>query len=160
MIVIKKSTNADTRSAREKVSKTELLIQSRQHIDDVIRAMVWMSRKLDDIAYNHDWTKIENIDEFYADFSATQDGFQGDFKQMHWFKGLHLKERHHLNDYCPDDVNLFDVLERIADCVMAGMARSGSVYDETLSPEILVKAYQNTVKLLVDEVEVDSDIEL
>lgn len=154
MIEIKKSTNADTRSAREKVSKTGLLVQSRQHIDDVIRAMVWMSRRLLDIAYNHDWTKLENIDEFYADFSATQDGFQGDFKQMHWFKDLHLKERHHLTDWCPDDVNLFDVLERIADCVLAGMARSGSVYEDLISPEIIMKAHKNTIELLKAEIKV------
>ena len=154
MINIKRSKNADTRTATQKISKTELLIQSKQHIDDVIKAMIWMSRMLSDIAYNHDWTKLENIDEFYADFSATQDGFQGDFKQMHWFKDLHLKERHHLTDWCPDDVNLFDVLERMADCVMAGLARSGSVYEDTLSTEILVKAYQNTIKLLINEVKV------
>jgi len=154
MIEIKRSTNADTRSAREKVSKTGLLINSRQHIDDVIKAMIWMSRRLSDIAYNHDWTKLENIDEFYADFSATQDGFQGDFKQMHWFKDLHLKERHHLTDWCPDDVNLFDVLERIADCVMAGMARTGSVYEDKISPEIIMRAHQNTIELLKAEIKV------
>jgi len=160
MIEIKKSVNADTRSARGKVSKLELLEQSQQHITDVAKALWWMSKRLTDIATRHDWTKITNINEFYADFSATQDGFQGDFKQMHWFKDLHLQERHHLNDWCPDDVNLFDCLERIADCVMAGMARSGSVYDELISPEMLVKAYQNTVTLLISEVEVESDIEL
>jgi len=154
MIKIKKSQNADTRSAREKVSKEVLLENSKQHIEDVNRALWWMSNKLIDIGVGHDWTKIENIEEFYADFSATQDGFQGDFKQMHWFKDLHLQERHHLTDWCPDDVNLFDILERIADCVMAGMARSGSVYEDTISPEIVMKAYKNTIELLKEQINV------
>lgn len=154
MIVIKKSTNADTRSAREKVSKDVLLENSKQHIADVQAAMCWMANRLDEIAFNHDWTKIDNIDEFYADFSATQDGFQGDFKQMHWFKDLHLQERHHLTDWCPDNVNLFDVLERIADCVMAGMARSGGVYEDTISPEIIMKAHKNTIELLKEQIKV------
>jgi len=155
VIHIKRSPNADTRSAREKVSKTGLLIQSRQHIDDVIKAMVWMARTLEQQSFQHDWTKIENINEFYTDFSATQDGFQGDFKQMHWYKDLHLKERHHLNDSVPDNVNLFDVLERVADVTMAGLARSGNIYPATISPEMLVKAYNNTIELLKSQVVIE-----
>ena len=154
MIEIKKSTNADTRSAREKVSKDVLLENSRQHIEDVNQAMWWMSNRLIDIGAKHDWTKRENIDEFYSDFSATQDGFQGDFKQMHWFKDLHLQERHHLKDYCPEDVNLFDCLERIADIVTAGLARSGDIFDDDIDTAILSKAYANTIKLLKAEIKV------
>jgi hypothetical protein len=43
----------------------------------------------------------------------------------------------------------------IVDCVMAGMARSGSVYDLKLPPEVLEKAFQNTVELLKSQVVVD-----
>ncbi len=152
MIKLKSSRNADSRTATEKVSKEVLLDNSRQHITDVNKAINWMVDRLKDIGATHDYTKITNINEFYADFSASQDGFQGDFKEQHWFKDIHLQERHHLTDRCPDDVNLFDVLERIADGVTAGMARSGSVYEDELSPEILVRAYQNTMKLLKDEI--------
>jgi len=152
MIKIQPSSNADSRTATEKVSKEVLLANSRQHIHDVKESMCWMAWKLKEISISHDWTKITHIDEFYDDFSASQDGFQGDFKEQHWFKDLHLQERHHLNDRCPDDVTLFDVLERIADGVTAGMARSGEVYEDELSPEILAKAYQNTMKLLKDEI--------
>jgi hypothetical protein len=62
--------------------------------------------------------------------------------------------RHHLQqeDGIPADVNLIDVLDFIADCVMAGMARSGSVYPLTLPPELLERAFQNTVTLLKSEV--------
>uniref|UniRef100_A0A6M3L0C5 Uncharacterized protein n=1 Tax=viral metagenome TaxID=1070528 RepID=A0A6M3L0C5_9ZZZZ len=151
MIEIPSSQNADSRTAIEKVSKEVLLANSRQHIRDVKEAMNWMAWKLREISISHDWTKVTHIDEFHDDFSASQNGFQGDFKEQHWFKDLHLQERHHLLDRCPEDVNLFDVLEKIADCVMAGMARSGSVYDDTLSPELLEKAYQNTVELLKKE---------
>ncbi len=154
MIEIKQSKDADTRSATGKVSKEVLLDNSRQHINDVIKALCWMSKTLLDIAVNHDWTKIDNIDEFYADFSATQDGFQGDFKQMHWYKDIHLQERHHLKEYCPEDVSLFDVLERIADGVMAGLARSGTIYEDNLDPAILQRAYKNTQELLKQEVKV------
>lgn len=41
------------------------------------------------------------------------------------------RERHHLLSRTPEDVNLVDVFEYIADCVMAGMARTGEVNDVT-----------------------------
>ena len=53
-------------------------------------------------------------------------------------------------DRCPLDVNLIDVIERVCDICMAGLARSGEVYDDKLAPEILERAYQNTIKLLLN----------
>ena len=58
------------------------------------------------------------------------------------------------NDGCPADVNLIDVLEFVADCVMASMARSGSVYPLQLTPDVLERAFQNTVELLKSQVAV------
>lgn len=155
MIRIKRSQNADSRTATHKVSKSELLENSLQHIRDVEKAMVWLGEQIASRGIDHDMTKVLNIDEFYHDFSSTQDGFQGDFKQMHWFHDLHLQERHHLRDRVPEDVNLFDVLEMVADCTMAGMARSGSVRQEDISPEVLVKAYYNTIELLKQQVVIE-----
>ena len=152
---VKMSPNADSRTATEKVSLNVLLLNSQQHIEDVKRAMSWMAEFIKNQSEHHDWTKIRYIEEFHHDVKQSQDGFQGNFKREHWYKDLHLQERHHLNDRIPDDINLFDVLERVADCVMAGMARSGSVYQETISPEMLVKAYYNTVELLKKQVEVE-----
>ena len=59
------------------------------------------------------------------------------------------------DDGVPADVNLIDVLDFISDCVMAGMARSGSVYPLKLSPELLERAFQNTVELLKANVSVE-----
>lgn len=68
-----------------------------------------------------------------------------------------MLNRHHLNepDGIREDVNLVDVLDFIADCVMAGMARSGSVYPLELPNELLQKAFQNTVELLKSNVQVE-----
>lgn len=154
-IILKKSQNADTRSAIKKVSKEELYQQSKQHIEDVKKAIDWMRDILFQVLEEHDWSKLKYIDEFHKDFEFIQSGQIGEFKKMHWFKDLHLQERHHLNDRCPEDVNLFDVLERIADITTAGMARSGRIYDDTLSPEILTKAYKNTIELLKQTIEIN-----
>ena len=67
-------------------------------------------------------------------------------------------ERHHLNEHCPDDVNLIDVIEMICDCVCAGMARSGSVYPVTISSEILQKAVENTVNMCIESVVLTDEV--
>ena len=63
-------------------------------------------------------------------------------------------ERHHLLAHCPDDVNLVDVLEMIADCTLAGLTRSGTVRPVEINDEILKKAVDNTVQLIKNMVEV------
>lgn len=153
-IYLTHSKSCDTRSAEHKVTKNELFFNSNQHIRDVQMAIHWMKSELQKAAEKHDWTKLKYIDEFFNNFKFIQDKNIGEFKKMNWFQNYHLKERHHLNDRCPDDVNLFDVLERIADITMAAMARTGKIYDDTLSPEILIRAYKNTIKLLKNTIEV------
>ena len=82
-----------------------------------------------------------------------------DVKVMGWWDNHRKVNRHHLEkpDGIPGDVNLIDVLDYIADCVMAGLARSGSVYVLHLPPELLEQAFQNTVVLLKDSVTVEND---
>ncbi|MCL2128733.1 MAG: hypothetical protein FWH35_00065 [Treponema sp.] len=151
-IQIKKSPSADSRTPRGDVSKEELLNSTLMHIGDVQKVLSFLANKLIEAGTVHDHTKISGIDDFYNDFKNVSPGDA--FKAGKWFSEQHLTERHHLPDRCPDDVNLIDVMERVADSVAAGMARSGSVYDDPIDPEILQKAYKNTFKLLIDNVEV------
>ena len=144
------SPTADSRTAVGDPSKEDLLNSSVQHIGDVQKAMAWFAGKLIEAGAIHDHTKISGIDDFYDLYSRKLTG--DEFKAGKWFKD-HLTERHHLNDRCPEDVTLIDVLERIADITMAGMARSGKIYGDTLDAEILQKAYQNTIQLLVQEID-------
>jgi hypothetical protein len=149
MIIIKKTSCADSRCATKKVSKKELLSDSLLHIKAVRDIMDWMACKTRRAGFLHDWTKVVHINDFYRSFSAKQRGDPRDFSKMYWYKEMHLtQERHHLDNRVPEDVNLFDVLERAADIVAAGLARSGQVYDDTLSPDVLAKAYKNTIDLL------------
>jgi len=154
-ITIKKSQSADTRSATEKVSKEQLLSASHQHINDVRKAINWMRNKLGYISEKHDFTKIDYIDDFYNEFEQAQNDPDFNFKESSWFRKHITSERHHVNDYCCSDINLFDLLERVADITMAGMARTGEIYDDELSPKILMKAYKNTVELLKKNIEVE-----
>ncbi len=148
MIQIGKSETADTRTCDfVNTSKATLLASSKQHIGDVRQALDWFIWQIQVAAQNHDTDKISDIDGFHRDFVTG-------FKQTTWWDAHRQLNRHHLTmaDGIPEDVNLIDVLDFIADCVMAGMARSGSVYPLNLPPELLERAFQNTVELLKREV--------
>lgn len=151
MIAIKKSHTADTRTCNvDEVDKATLLASSRQHIGDVVRAMAFFSAKLTEAAGEHDYDKLTAIDWFHSDFRTG-------FKETGWWDNHRKIHRHHIDkpDGVPSDVNLLDVLEHIADCVMAGMARSGSVYELNLSDELLQTAFRNTTELLKSQVVVE-----
>lgn len=157
MITIPKSATADTRTCDyANVSRQTLLESSCQHIEDVTHGLLFFQRMLKEAAINHDRDKITDIDGFHADFLTG-------FKQTGWWDKHRKLNRHHLvnqkdgtiqEDGTPEDVNLIDVLDMITDCVMAGMARGGSVWELKMPPELLVRAFNNTVELLKSNVTV------
>jgi hypothetical protein len=144
MITIGKSETADTRTCDfANVSRETLRASSVQHIGDVRLALGHFAQMLHRAAAMHDVDKLTDLDSFHADFITG-------FASSGWWDRHRTLNRHHLTneDGVPADVNLIDVLDFIADCVMAGMARSGSVYPLALSPGLLESAFQNTVALL------------
>lgn len=150
-ITIKPSPTADTRTCDfAHTTKATLLASSVQHIADVRAALAFFQQMIQRAADTHDPDKITDIDGFHADFVTG-------FAQTGWWDRHRQLNRHHLTsaDGVRDDVNLIDVLDFIADCVMAGMARSGSVYPLHLSPALLEKAFQNTVTLLKAQIVVE-----
>lgn len=154
MIVIQQSKTADTRTCDfANVTKETLLASSRQHIADVQAGLAFFVGRLVAASGRHDLDKITDIDTFHRDFVT---GFQ----QTEWWDRHRQLNRHHLEaeDGVRDDVNLIDVLDYIADCVMAGKARSGSVRPLTVSPEVVYRAFLNTVALLDSEVEVSPSV--
>jgi len=153
MIEIKKSKCADTRTCDyDKVSKETLLANSKQHIEDVSRGFSFFIDKMWDASFLHDYTKIKNIDEFYTDFKTG-------FASRDWCVMHQQKERHHFKnaDYVQDDVNLIDIIEMIIDGVMAGLARSGEYKKEDIPDSLLRKAFDNTIELLLKEVQVKEE---
>ena len=151
MIKIQQSKTADSRTCDvSKVSKEQLLLSSKQHTDDVMKGMLFFANMLIETAIKHDHDKFSGIDQFYADFRTK-------FESTKWWDN-HLKvNRHHLleKDGIREDVNLIDVLDMIVDCVMAGLGRAGSVYPLDINPDVLMKAFNNTVKILKSQVVVE-----
>lgn len=152
MIIVKPSPTADTRTCDfANTSKETLLISSQQHIADVGAALAFFGGLITRAAVAHDTDKLTDIDGFHADFITG-------FAQTGWWDRHRRLNRHHLmqEDGVPADVNLIDVLDCIADGVMAGMTRRGSVYPLKLPPELLERAFQNTVELLKAQVHVEA----
>lgn len=149
-IVIHPSATADTRTCDyANVTQQTLLNSSVQHIADVRRALAFFGAQLAEAATRHDEDKLTDIAGFHRDFVTG-------FAQTGWWERHRRLNRHHLlqADGVPADVNLIDVLDLIADCVMAGMARSGTVNALALPQDVLRRAFENTVELLKAQVEV------
>jgi hypothetical protein len=155
-IKIERNTNGDTRVAKHVPTIEEFNSSNRLHREDVGNLVGRFCEILRVSASDHDWTKVREPyrSMFYRDMASVMehgmDFFDGEWSKLHYYE----LERHHLKRHCPDDVDLFDVIEMICDCVAAGMARSGDVYDLDISEDILQKAVKNTVKLLKEQIEV------
>lgn len=153
MITIQKSKTADTRSCdSSKVTRTQLVNSTSQHMGDVIRGLRFFENMLKESGIHHDDDKLTNFDQFHHDFLTG-------FKETTWWDNHRKINRHHLSqkDGVPKDINLVDVIEYITDCVMAGMARTGKVYKLELPDELLKKAFDNTVELLKSQIKVKED---
>lgn len=155
-IQIQETKKADTRALDlekgERLKQSDVKRDTELHIKAVELCGAFLCEKIKEQFAQHDHTKLGEYLPAFTEALST--GFKGkEFKNQDWWK-IHLTERHHLNDRVPEDVNLIDVLEMICDCVSAGMARTGEVYDVTLSSETLKKAFNNTVELIKSNIEV------
>ena len=149
MITIKKAMNADSRTANFNLTVDDLTADTKSHMDDVNNGMKFIAEQIIHRGRMHDNTKLNSMNQFYDAIKSNN------IKNTFWYQMHIVSERHHLKSNVPDDVNLIDVIEHLVDCTMAGLTRSGSIYDTDLSPEILEKAVANTVKLLKDNTKVE-----
>lgn len=157
MVKIRKNTNGDSRVADHVPTINEFDMANAFHVEDVKNLVSEFCRILKIKSSEHDWTKRRDPyrSMFYRDLCATLEGRLPDFMEGEWAKQHYYKnERHHLATYAPEDVNMFDVIEMICDCVAAGMARSGEVHEVEIPDYVLQKAVKNTVEILKGEVEV------
>lgn len=158
-VKIERSTCGDTRTAERVPSFGEFDRSNRMHRQDVRDMMNELARELQGAGSAHDYTKTAEPHKslFYRELCATIEGKMNFAEDGKWYRMHCETERHHLNERCPEDVNLIDVLEMICDCVCAGMARTGEFRPVEISPEILQRAVENTAKMCADAVELMGD---
>ena len=156
-IFIYKNTNGDSRVAKKEPTIDEFRKANYDHINDIVRIMDSVCSQLKAQATTHDWTKVTEPYQtmFYNDLCKSVRG-EMNFMDGEWIhQHYDILERHHLAKNAPDDVNMFDVIEMLCDCAVAGKARNEmDVYCPTVSDEVLQKAFRNTFNILVDAIEV------
>lgn len=148
MMTIRKSVNADSRTSKENSTIQDLEKDTKSHISDVSKGLDYMADMIKARGPIHDHTKLEMLDEFFAALKS------GHIKDTEWYKKHITQERHHPLSYVHQDINLIDIVEYVVDCTMAGLARSGTVYDLDIDPAILLLAAQNTSKLIIENTKV------
>ena len=158
MIYIKKTNKCDTRTLKkgQTLNIKDVEEDTKKHREAVYDACQMLATKLEIQAMRHDYTKC---DDFLPMFKrALETGFKDDeFKKLNWWQIHKTTERHHLNDFVPENVNLIDVIEMLCDCVCAGKARTGKVFKIELSNELLQQAVENTVEYLIDNIKVEEN---
>jgi hypothetical protein len=143
MIEITKSVNADSRTSNDDVTVENLRYDTESHISDVTKGLDFVAELIKARGPMHDHTKLENLEEFYQVIKSNH------IKDTNWYHKHVTEEKHHLKTYVHEDITLVDVIEHVVDCTMAGLARSGSVYDIDLPTEVLQLAVKNTVDMLI-----------
>jgi hypothetical protein len=150
MIKLVKDTNADSRSSKVKITLPNLQLATANHIVHVSQGLEYFANLLIIAGEKHDFTKSDNMEDFYK--ALTSDNIKNTVS-FTWYKKHVVNERHHLLSNVPEDVNLVDVFEHLVDCVMAGSARTGKIFDVDLPDAVLQKAVKNTVELLKKQIE-------
>lgn len=77
---IKRNIDGDTRSAKTLPETFEVKQANESHIKDVSRVMEYIAGLLMTIGYNHDYTKIDDFQDFYENMKYTM-VYGGDFKK-------------------------------------------------------------------------------
>lgn len=156
-ILIKNTAYADSRTAPEDIDRDKLYKATANHIKDVERGMDYFSKQIHEAGLRHDFTKMDCFDEVYAP-SVLSGHTDDSFKQGDWYKRHISEERHHVNDNAHSDVDLVDIIEHLVDVVMSGLGRSGFVNSRytDISPELLYRAYWNSVNKLENIVQISN----
>ena len=156
-IIINKNSSGDSRTAKEIPTYAEFQKANREHQKDVRRVLYEIALDIERRGEYHDFTKTNKAEKiFYHDLCETMKG-KMEFEKGEWAKLHYSTERHHLSRNVPDSVNLIDVIEMIADCVCAGMARSGEVRPLDIDESILIRAMHNTEQLIKNSIELIGD---
>ena len=157
VVEINKLPNTNSREAKKgNISFEDFSNEINIHREDVKNVLYFLASKLEEAGDKHDWTKKERERQFYDSFTAAKE--KGlDFKKDAWYKYHVTTERHHIASHVAKDINLIDVIEMISDCCCAGLARAGKIYDIDIKPDVLMKAFNNTVQLTKDSIKLDED---
>lgn len=149
VVVINRPPKADDKNGN--ISYEDLRKSTNMHQKDVKSMLYLLARKMMQIGDAHDWSKDDRQLQYYNDYIKSKKTGK-DMHKMDWYKYHFDHERHHLEDDIPENVNLLDVIEFIADACCDGIAEDGKPESMEISDKVLRTAFLNTIKLVKDNI--------
>lgn len=140
------------------ISYQDLRRSTKMHQSDVKRVLYYIADRLKKIGDIHDWSKDTLAELYYNDYVDSKRNNK-DMHKGEWYKYHFEHERHHLMNSVPEDVNLLDVIEFIADCCCDGIAESGEPEKMEISDKLLRQAFDNTIKMITRSICLNTDDE-
>lgn len=124
------------------------------HSEDVKNVMMAVANAIADAGKVHDITRYTDPyrTHLYNDIRDCFEGRLDDLKNGVWYQEHISKERHHLLDRVPEDVNFVDVIEMICDVICTKKERSLEPTIPFISKDVLYAAYVNTFNMINDAV--------
>lgn len=147
--------NSKTKYHREDYSINDFKKRLLIHKANIKRTFKLILNELKYRAKVHDHSKVESLP---LQYEVTK-RYIGRSEQYHSIKdneafAYHVKnERHHLQSFVPDDVNLFDVIELIVDCITCSVERQKDFRAIDITDKTLMLAFNNTCKQLLELLE-------
>lgn len=147
-ILIKQTKDVDSQTRDKLPSKDRLDAVNREHQQNVVAIGMLGVEELLSKLRNHDWTKNDFLDELYQDNMDLDEGKLKDFTKGKWYQRHIHKEKHHPQACVHADINFFDLIEMMIDCIESGKGRFGKVDMDyfKLDPDVLERAYWNTIR--------------
>ena len=95
---------------------------------------------------DHDYTKVRDQykGNYYVDLCNSIEN-KVNFSSTDWRQEHFQLERHHLNEHCPDDVNLVDIIENIVNTIVSNCEINGTYGTVSINNTVLLNALNNTI---------------
>lgn len=158
-LVIKPNPNHFLNPARQTAPKlTEFESINKEHIDNVRYVMQAIADEIIAAGRDHDYTKIRDQykGDYYVDLcNSIENGV--DFSSTEWRRNHFQLERHHLNEHCPDDVNLVDIIESIVNTIVENCEINGTYGTVSVNNSMLLNALNNTIAKIKNYIKIKTE---
>lgn len=146
---IKYNPNSDSGSIDHNFTIDEIQDACETHNKNVSSVLYVLSEAMHKRGDKHDWSIIQTLDDYIHAYSFSLKG-EIPFEESEYFLNHAISENHHLNKFCDENVNLFDIIEFLVDQCVLHKEKAEETPQPYLMQEILLKAFNNTAKQIDD----------
>lgn len=146
---IKYNPNSDSSYAEKEPNLEEMVDACVTHNKNISSVLYTLANSIKKRGDKHDWSIMTSLDEYTEAYIASLRG-ANEFENSEYFLQHALLENHHLDKIHNENTNLFDVIEYIVDRSVISKERNDPSKTIELDPQILIEAFNNTIKQIND----------